>query len=131
MSDSLWPHGLYPARLLCPWDSTGKNTGVEFQNTGISFFRGFPDPGFEPISPHWQAYLLPLSHQESLSPHLKLTDYICNHLISKKISKFLKKFLGLGLQYLSFGGTTELITETKVGMLGAHRVSGGRKVRKK
>ena len=22
------PHGLWPARLLCPWDSPGKNTGV-------------------------------------------------------------------------------------------------------
>ena len=28
MSDSLWPHRLQPARLLCPWDSPGKNTGV-------------------------------------------------------------------------------------------------------
>ena len=28
MSDSLWPHGLWPARLLCPWDSPGKNAGV-------------------------------------------------------------------------------------------------------
>ena len=28
VSDSLWPHGLQPARLLCPWDSLGKNTGV-------------------------------------------------------------------------------------------------------
>ena len=26
MSDSLQPHG--PARLLCPWDSPGKNTGM-------------------------------------------------------------------------------------------------------
>ena len=25
---TLWPHGLWPARLLCPWDSPGKNTGV-------------------------------------------------------------------------------------------------------
>ena len=25
----LWPHGLYPDRLLCPWDSPGKNTGVD------------------------------------------------------------------------------------------------------
>ena len=24
----LWPHGLQPARLLCPWDFPGKNTGV-------------------------------------------------------------------------------------------------------
>ena len=28
MSDSLQPHGLWPTRLLCPWDSPGKSTGV-------------------------------------------------------------------------------------------------------
>ena len=28
MSDSLQPHGLYPPRLPCSWDSPGKNTGV-------------------------------------------------------------------------------------------------------
>ena len=28
MSDSLQLHGLYPARLLCPWNSPGKNTEV-------------------------------------------------------------------------------------------------------
>ena len=28
MSYSLQPHGLWPARLLSPWDSPGKNTGV-------------------------------------------------------------------------------------------------------
>ena len=28
MSDSLGPHGLWPSRLLYPWDSLGKNTGV-------------------------------------------------------------------------------------------------------
>ena len=27
-SNSLQPHGLYPTRLLCPWDSPGKITGV-------------------------------------------------------------------------------------------------------
>ena len=27
MSDSLQPHGLQSTRLLCPWDSPGKNTG--------------------------------------------------------------------------------------------------------
>ena len=25
---TLWPHGPKPTRLLCPWDSPGKNTGV-------------------------------------------------------------------------------------------------------
>ena len=28
MSNSMRPHGLQPPRLLCPWDSPGKNTGV-------------------------------------------------------------------------------------------------------
>ena len=28
MSDSLQPYGLEPTRLLCPWDSPGKNPGV-------------------------------------------------------------------------------------------------------
>ena len=28
MSNSLQPHGLWPTRLLCPWDSPGKNNGV-------------------------------------------------------------------------------------------------------
>ena len=30
-SDSLRPPRLYPTRLLCPWDSLGKNTGVDCQ----------------------------------------------------------------------------------------------------
>ena len=29
VSDSLQPHGLQPARFLCPWDSPGKNTRVD------------------------------------------------------------------------------------------------------
>ena len=36
VSDSLQPHGLQPTRFLCPWDSSGKNTGV-----GLLF----PSPG--------------------------------------------------------------------------------------
>ena len=27
MFNSSWPHGLSPLRLLCPWNSPGKNTG--------------------------------------------------------------------------------------------------------
>ena len=32
----LWPHRLWPIRLLCPWDPPGKNTGVGCH----SFLRG-------------------------------------------------------------------------------------------
>ena len=28
MSDPVWSHRRQPSRLLCPWDSPGKNTGV-------------------------------------------------------------------------------------------------------
>ena len=48
VSDSLWPHELLPARLLCPWNSPGKNTGVSspFPSPG-----NLPNPGIEPRSP--------------------------------------------------------------------------------
>ena len=47
MFDSLQPHGLKPARLLCPWNSPGKNTGV-----GCHFlFQGiFPTQGLSRLS---------------------------------------------------------------------------------
>ena len=40
VSDSLQHNGLYPARLLCPQDSPGKNTRVG----SISFSRGSSQP---------------------------------------------------------------------------------------
>ena len=61
VSDSLWPHGLQPARLLCPWDSSGKNTGVGCH----ALLQGTPDPGIELMSPASQANSLPLSHQRN------------------------------------------------------------------
>ena len=48
VSDSLRPHGLWPARLLCPWDFPGKNTGVGccflLQNAyTLSLFKSSPN----------------------------------------------------------------------------------------
>ena len=45
---SLQPHRLQPARLLCPWVSPGKNTGV-----GCHFLlqETFPNLGIKPASP--------------------------------------------------------------------------------
>ena len=42
VSNSLWPHGLQPARLLCPWDFSGKSTGVgcHFRLQGIFLPQG-------------------------------------------------------------------------------------------
>ena len=44
-------NGLQPARLLCPWDFPGKNSGVgcHFLLPGI-----FPTQGSNPGLPHWQ-----------------------------------------------------------------------------
>ena len=42
MFTSLWPHGLLLTRLLCPWNSPGKNTGV----SSYSLLQGiFPAQG--------------------------------------------------------------------------------------
>ena len=58
MSNSLWPHGLYPARLFCPWDFPGKNTGVgcDLLLQG-SLPRNLFNPGIEPASPALAGFL--------------------------------------------------------------------------
>ena len=58
---TLRPHGLESARLLCPWDSPGKNIGAgcHFLLPGI-----FPTQGSNPCLLwllHWQADSLPQS----------------------------------------------------------------------
>ena len=57
VSDSASP---WTARLLCPWDFPGKNTGVGcyFLLQGI-----FLTQGLNPSLLHWQVDSLPLSHQ--------------------------------------------------------------------
>ena len=59
-SDSLWPRGLKPARLLYPWDSPGKNTGVGC----CALLQGiFPTRGSNPrllCLLSWQVGSLPL-----------------------------------------------------------------------
>ena len=57
VSDSLWPHGLWPTRLLCPRGSPRKNTGVGCQ----ALLQGiFPTQGSNPGILHcrWILYSL-------------------------------------------------------------------------
>ena len=54
--DSLRPRGLYPAGLLCPWGSPGKNTGV---GCHFPFQRIFLTQGLNPRLLHCQAGSLP------------------------------------------------------------------------
>ena len=62
VSDSLWPHGLYLTRLLCPWKSPGKITGVgcHFLLQGI-----FPTQGSNLGLLHCRQILYCLSYQGS------------------------------------------------------------------
>ena len=57
---TLHPHGLWPARLLCPWNSPSKNTGVN----SCSILQGiFPTQGSNPGLLHCRQILYHLSHQ--------------------------------------------------------------------
>ena len=62
MSDSLRPHGLQPSRLLCSWDSTGKNPGAGCQALlpGTFLTQGL-DLHLSPLL-NGQASFLPLCH---------------------------------------------------------------------
>ena len=64
VSDSLQRRELQPARLLCPWDFPGNNTGVDcrFLLQGIFLTQGL-NPGLL----HCRQILYHLSHQESLN----------------------------------------------------------------
>ena len=42
---TLQPYGLWPSRLLCPWDSPGKDTGVGCHSLHQ---RNFPTQGSNP-----------------------------------------------------------------------------------
>ena len=72
----LQPHGLYPARLLCPWDFPGKITreGCHFLHQGI-----FWTQGWNPCLPHWQVDSLPVSHQGSPMRHIVNVKGVCHH----------------------------------------------------
>ena len=47
MSDSLQAHGLWPTRLLCPWDSPGRI----LEWVAMPSSRGSSQPRIEPTSP--------------------------------------------------------------------------------
>ena len=60
MSDSLQPHGLQSARLLCPWNSPSKNTGV---GCCCCLWGIFYPQGLNPDLLHCRQILDHLNHQ--------------------------------------------------------------------
>ena len=79
----LRPHGLKPARLLCPWDSPGKNIGV-----GCHFLLQeiFPTQESNPGLPHYRQTLYHLSHQGSYCVFIALVN---NAAINRVVHVFL------------------------------------------
>ena len=67
MSNSLQPHGLQPARLLCPWDSPGNSTGVGCHARGSSQHRDQTQVSY--IYLHWQAGSSPLAPAQRFHIH--------------------------------------------------------------
>ena len=64
MSDSLWPHGLWPTRLLCPWGFSRQ----EYWGRLPSLLQGiFPAKGSNPGLLHYRQILYCLSHQASIN----------------------------------------------------------------
>ena len=61
VSNSWRPHGLQPIRLLCPWNSPGKNTGVDCYSL---FQRNFSTQGSNLGLLHHRQVLFHLSYRE-------------------------------------------------------------------
>ena len=61
VSDSFRPHGLQPARLLCPWDSPGNYTGVG--GHALSPQGIFPTQGLNLDLLHCRQIVYHLHHQ--------------------------------------------------------------------
>ena len=62
VSNFLRPYRLQPTRLLCPWDSPGKNAGV---GCHALLQRIFPTQRSNPSLPHCRRILYCLSHQRN------------------------------------------------------------------
>ena len=67
VADSVRLHGLQPARLLCPWNSPGKNT--EWISHSLLQGEGIPVPGIKLGSPALPADSFPPEPPEM--PHTK------------------------------------------------------------
>ena len=104
---TLWPHGLWPTRLLHPWDFPGKNTGVgcHFLLQGI-----FPTQGLNPGLLHCRQTLYPLSHQGSPTVYVPLPN---KNPIASQISRIRPKEL-LGSSHPFFASALQSMSRAMV-----------------
>ena len=72
VSDSLQPHGLWPTRILCPWDFSSKNTGVGCHFILQEIFLTQGSNLCLLCLLHWQADSLSLSHPGCLKDMLSI-----------------------------------------------------------
>ena len=81
VSDSLGPYGLWPVRLLCPWDSPGKNIRVSCH----ALLQGiFPTQGLNP-------HLLCLLHCRWILYHLSQQGSSCMYIQTNIYNRVKKK----------------------------------------
>ena len=116
----LWPHGLQPVKLLCPWHFLGKDTGMgnHFLPQGI-----FPTRRLNPCLLHWQADSLPLSLQgnpssteSSQTKPSRLQQAVVLKWLWSGSSRFRRRHFGSvkGSQHLSFLYISEVILYVSV-----------------
>ena len=97
VSDFVRPYGLQPARLLCLWDSPGKNTEVSYHALLLGIFLS---QGSNPCLLHllyWQAGSLPLVPPGKPVQHLTYPKRnVKKHSLSGKEIKYRKGKIPLG-----------------------------------
>ena len=85
----LRPHGLWPVRLLCPWNSPGKNTGVGSH----SLLQGiFPTQGLNLDLLCCRQILYCLSHQESSNKRIVWTNLCPTFDNPDEMDQFLERY---------------------------------------
>ena len=122
MSNSVWPHGLLSTRLLYPWDSPGKNTGV-----GFHFFLQWDLPNYIVYLKFSKRIDLKHSHQkEKIWPYdvMKVLIYLimviilqCIHISNHQIVYF--KYIQFYVNYTSIkvGGNYELYLVCNISLI--------------
>ena len=80
VSDSLQPLRRQPTRLLCPWNSPGKSTGM---GCHVLLQGIFPTQGLNPGLPHCRRTLYHLSHKGSPCHVFLVVGYFTSILINE------------------------------------------------